>query len=393
MPADGIRASVGARRWYAPRYWSEAKCACHPDGAAAVGADAAALVCHSLVPRVRALVVDLDDTLWGGRIGEVDAVDLKLDPDGAGRAFLEMQRWVKDQAEAGIPVGVVSKNDDDRARMPFVEREEMVLALDDLVMFSASWEAKHHAIRRFAELVNVGTDAVCFIDDSPMERDEARAMLPGLIVPDLPTRPDARVPYLIGSRLFMRARGGDEDLVRTASVRRSVSAMAGSMDVGEYLASLGMELMVEPLGPGNLQRAASLVQKTNQFNLNGVRVPPAEVAALSEASDACALAFRLRDSVGDHGIISVVLGEPADGMLAVSTWVMSCRVFNRGVEWAIARHLLTWCSGHGLDGLVLGFQRTDRNATVAALVERLGDRIELGAADTIPPDHIEVMPV
>lgn len=392
MPADGVRAAMGAGRWHAPRYWVEAKCPCHPDGAAAIGADAASLVCHSLVPRVRALVVDLDDTLWGGRIGEVEASELKLDPGGSGRAFLEMQRWVRDQAEAGIPIGVVSKNDDDRARLPFAERDEMVLALDDLVMFSASWDPKHIAIRRFAEIVNVGIDTVCFIDDSPIERDEARAMLPGLIVPDLPSRPDARVPYLTGSRLFLRAPAGAEDSLRAASVRRSIAAAPAGLDVGDYLASLGMELVVEPLGPGNLQRASSLVQKTNQFNLNGVRMPPADVAALAGDPDACALAFRLRDAVGDHGIIAIVLGRPVNGMLEVSTWVMSCRVFNRGVEWATMHHLLAWCSDNNLDGLALAFLPTDRNAVVASLIDRVGDRIGIAAASAIPDHHIEVTP-
>jgi FkbH-like protein len=392
MPTDEIRATIGVGRWHAPRYWAEAKCPCHPDGAAAVGAEAVALLCNALVPAVRALVVDLDDTLWGGRIGEVDAGDLALDPDGAGRAFLEMQRWVKDQAASGVPVGVVSKNDDDRARLPFAMREEMILSLDDIVMFSASWDAKHEAIRRFAQLVNVGIDAVCFIDDSPIERDEARAMLPGLIVPELPARPDARVPFLMGTRLFLRPPETAEDAVRTASVRRSVIALPGDTDVAAYLSSLGMELIVEPLGPANLQRAASLIQKTNQFNLNGVRVPPGEIAALASDERACALAFRLRDAVGDHGVIAVVLGREAGDIVELSTWVISCRVFNRGVEWAIVDHLLEWSRQRQLDGLLLGFQPTDRNAVVASVVEQVGTRIPASAAESIPHHHIEVTP-
>ena len=377
-----LQVSLGLGRWYAPRYWAEAKCPCHPNAVAALGRDLGAIIVNSFAPTVRAIVFDLDDTVWGGRVGEVEPAELRLDPDGLGRPFVEMQRWLLDQSARGIPLGVVSKNDDERARRPFTECPEMLLSIDDLVFFSASWEGKQAAIRDFAARVNVAPDAVCFIDDSPLERDEARALVPGLIVPDLPTRPDARVPHLAASGLFLRPPISDEDAIRAASVRRRVEDAPAGMNADQYLQSLGMVLSAVPVGAANMPRAASLVQKTNQFNLNGDRLGPTEIAAIAYAESGYAYSFRLADSVGDHGTIAVVLADAgSDGELEIGTWVMSCRVFNRGVEWATASHLLGWAREHGFSRVVFDHRPTERNGLVADALAALGATVRLGGAN------------
>ena len=383
-----IQVSLGMEHWYAPRYWVEAKCPCHPDAVAALGGHVGAMIANGLAPSIRAIVVDLDDTVWGGRVGELEPAELRLDPDGHGRPFIEMQRWLLDQGARGIPLGVVSKNDDARARRPFVECPEMLLTLDDVVFFSASWEGKHLAIRAFADRVNVAPAAVCFIDDSPLERDEARALVPGLVVPDLPDRAEARVPFLAASGLFLRPPASDEDAARAASVARRVASGPAGMDADEYLESLGMTLSAVPVGGANMARVASLLQKTNQFNLNGDRPGPTEIAAIADDASGYAYAFRLADSVGDHGTIAVLLARSgAEGVLRIGTWVMSCRVFNRGVEWATMAHVLGWACDNGLSKVVFDHRPTARNGLVAGALAKLGATAQGG------PENGMEMPV
>lgn len=361
---------LGAERWAAPRYWEQAKAPCHPDAATAVGVELALVLSRLVKPAVRAVVVDLDDTIWGGLVGEVGPAGLDLDPDSTGRPYLALQRLLLDLSERGIPLGVVSKNDEAEARRPFAERPEMILRLDDFVRFDASWAPKHEAIAAFAAHLNIGVDAICFLDDSPNERDEARRMLPGLVVPDLPASPGARVEYLVRSRYFLQPRVQDEDLLRVEFFKRS--APLPEHNLSTYLAELDMELVAAPIGPSTIERAGSLLHKTNQFNATLWRPSAIELAAFVTNPSNYAFTFRLIDRVADAGIIAVLLASVEENRVTIEAWVQSCRVFGRGVEVAVADHFRSWHTSRGIGSVEMVFMEGPRNAMVCDVLQTLG---------------------
>lgn len=399
LDVEHLQRRLGEERWAAGRYWTTAKCPCHPDAATAIGMAAARIADRVQRPRVKAVVVDLDNTLWGGVVGDDGPEGLLLDPDGDGRPFLEMQRFLSDVSATGVPLCVVSKNSPEQARRPFAERPEMILALKDFVYFNASWTNKHVGIRSIAEALNIGIDTVCFLDDSPHERDEARSFIPDLIVPELPEDPEARVGALIRSGLFLAPAVGEDDARRVArykqdAVRREAGEAAS--DAGAYLRGLGMVLRAEPVGAVNIARATALLQKTNQFNLGMRRHGQAEIMALANADDAYAHCFALSDRFGDSGIIAVVLGGIEAGCFRIESWVMSCRVFGRGVEKAILSHILEWTGQRRCDTLVAGYVDGGRNGLVADFLRDAGftagppddaHGIEFRAVGLAPPDH------
>ena len=372
---------LGMDAWSAARYWEQAKAPCHPDAATVVATELAHVVSRLLRPAVRAVAVDLDDTLWGGIIGEVGPEGLALDPDGTGRPFLELQRLLLDLRDRGIPLAVVSKNDDDVARRGFTERPEMLMGTDSFVRFDASWNPKYEAIAAFAAQLNIGIDAVCFLDDSPKERDEARRMLPGLVVPELPEAPGRRVAHLLSSRMFLAPSVSDEDRRRVEFFERS--ALPAPADLDGYLAGLGMTLEAARIDQANVDRSLSLLHKTNQFNVTLWRPAPAELTSLL-GPEHYAVAFRLTDRVVDAGVIAVAVVAVEGAVARLAGWVMSCRVFGRGVEWAVAEHLATWLDSRGIGELRVPYAHGPRNALVEPVLRAIG--LEAGADESSPGD-------
>lgn len=389
---------LGINAWAATRYWEQAKAPCHPDAATVVGLEVAAVVARMLRPVVRAVAVDLDDTMWGGLVGEVGPEGLDLDPDGTGRPFIELQRLLLDIMARGIPLAVVSKNDDEVARRPFAERPEILLSIDSFVRFDASWRPKYEAITSLAEQLNIGVDAICFLDDSAKERDEAKRMLPGLIVPDLPDAPAKRVAHLIRSRLFMTPVISEEDRLRVAFFKRA--AIPAPADLDEYLSSLEMRLDTARVDASNMDRTLSLLHKTNQFNLTLWRPSPAEMTEFVTDASNYAYTYRLKDSVGDAGIIAVLLAKVHADNVSLAGWVMSCRVFNRGVEWAIAEHFDAWVATQGTVPVNAPYCVGPRNALMADVLANIGLQevsikgdVKLFTAErlTTPNHHISII--
>jgi FkbH-like protein len=396
LPVEHLQRRVEPRRWEAGRYWDSAKSPVHPDAATLVGREVARVLAAVLRPRVKAVAVDLDGTLWGGIVGDDGVEGLVLDPDHGGRPFLQLQRFLLDVSATGVPIFVVSKNDPDVASRAFRERSEMLLSLDDLVAFEVSWRSKHEAIARVAERLNIGLDAICFLDDSPHERLEATTFLPGLIVPELADDPEHRLEQLTRSGLFLRPVLTDDDRARVGFYQRALAEPVADVpiDHAAYLAGLDMVLEPEPVSDANLARVVSLLHKTNQFNLTTRRHSSAHVAAFAADPANYAWAFRLRDRLGDAGIVSVVLGQRADDALEIDTWLMSCRVFNRGVEHAVADHLATWCGAHGVASVRGRYEPTAKNGLVADFYDELGLAVVPGddggrdfAGPLRPPTH------
>ena len=372
---DRIHRTIGDAAWFAGRYWTLAKSPCHPDAATGLGHFAANVIGRLLKPKVKAVAVDLDGTLWGGIVGEAGTGGIGLDPNAGGRPYLQLQRFLKDLSERGIPISVVSKNNMADALAPFVKRSEMILKRDDIVYFHANWDNKANALKKIAADLNIGLDALCFIDDSVHERAEARALLPDLIVPDLPEDPEARIGFLQKSNLFLQPVVAKEDSARveyykSQALRETLAAEAG--DIRSYFRGLEMKLVPIPIGPDNIQRVTSLIHKTNQFNLTTRRHSDSVLAEIISAPESFSYCYRLTDRFGDACIIAVVLGLREAQELTIDTWLMSCRVINRTVEEAILDHLLTWCRGHNVSKVNSLYVPSAKNDLVADLYDRLG---------------------
>ena len=393
LSVEQIFARVGALKWTAPRYWEQAKIPCHPDAMSWVATEVAVTIARLIRPKVKAIIVDLDDTLWGGIVGEVGPEGISIDPAGSGRPYLELQRYLKTMLGRGIALAVVSKNDRDQAMRPFTEVPEMILKMEDFAGFEASWDPKFKSIEKTRQKLNVGIDSICFIDDSIQERNEARHLLPGLIVPELPKSPGERVTYLSRTRLFTTPRITDEDKKRIEFYKRETIPSDDSLD--QYLADL--EMVMEPLqiDSNNLDRCLELLQKTNQFNSSLWRPSSQDLRGFVEDQSNYSYCFKLSDRLGDAGITSVLLAEKNLDEFCIRGWVVSCRVFSRGFEWAIFDHFLTFLRKLQVENLVIDLKVGPRNAMVKNVLRDLnidesmmtGDLIKKNVASLQIPNY------
>ncbi len=409
LDLTGLLLHHGLDRWHDPRYWERAKMPASPDAASATGELIGRVIARLHRPRVRAVAVDLDGTLWGGILSEVGPDGIELDPDGRGRPFLELQRYLKGLQQSGVPLAIVSKNDPEIVREVFARRTEMVLALEDFIDIHASWEPKHLALADFAGVVNVDVSTVCFIDDSPLERDEARSMLPGLIVPELAEDPNARVSALAASGLFLRPVVDEADRLRTQDLKarrteraeKQLREAAGGTD--SYLKSLEMRLDVSPIDDASFDRALSLLHKTNQFNVTLWRPSAAELHAALSDGRVRGEVFRLVDRVADSGVISVLFSRIEETHVEMLAWVLSCRVFGRGVEWAVAGRLADHARDTVTGRVIAPYRVGPRNGRIPEVLSSLGLESEQGAdaegaepmvysgALKIPPTHVTLI--
>ena len=367
---EHLVARIGMERWYASRYWEQAKIPCHPDAATLVGVEVGTTLSRLIRPIVKAVAVDLDDTLWGGLVGEVGPEGIDIDAAGTGRSFLALQTFLLDLTRSGIALAVVSKNDLDQAKRPFNELSEMILGLNDFVMFDASWEPKFNAIERLAKQLNIGVDSICFLDDSEQERSEAKAMIPSLIVPSLPINPSARVEYLTKSRLFMTPKYSEEDRLRIQFFHRDEIPVGTNLE--DYLSNLNMEIDALPVIGNSFDRSLSLLHKTNQFNLSLWRPSRTELHNFASHENNYAFAFRLNDRLGDVGITSVLLASSHFDHLTVRAWVVSCRVFGRGFEWAIIDHLSKWLETRSIRTISFDYVEGPRNKMMTDVLANMG---------------------
>jgi FkbH-like protein len=373
---NGLAAEAGAANWFDPRFYHEFKMPC--------GADCLPGYAHSVVSLLRAMlgrskkvvVLDLDNTLWGGVVGDVGAGGITLGQgSGEGEAFLAFQRYLKELSQRGIVLAVCSKNDDAAAREPFERREDMILKMSDLACFIANWENKADNLRKIAERLKLRLDSFVFVDDNPAERALVRRILPEVAVPDMPADPAGYIQSLAQHRYFETTSFTREDAARSryyaADARRNELA-AGTSDLASFLRSLGMRMRVERIHDLNIERATQLVNKSNQFNLTTRRYTLTEIRQIASDPAWRTLTFSLRDSLGDNGLISVILLRKQGDTLAVDTWVMSCRVLQRGLERFTRNELVELANKEGCGWIRGTYIPTAKNALVANHYADLG---------------------
>ncbi|MBC2677207.1 HAD-IIIC family phosphatase [Pseudomonas baltica] len=362
-----------------PVRWHQAKQLVSPIWAPLYG-DQLARIAAAVVGRSRkCLVLDLDNTLWGGVVGD-DGVDgLYLGQGSAtGEAFLAFQQYAAQLARRGVILAVCSKNDMQIAEAAF-DHPEMALKRSDIAAFVANWEDKASNLRRIAEQLNIGLDSLVFVDDNPAERDIVRRELPQVAVPELPDDVADYPARVAAAGYFEAIAFTADDSARVQTYRANgerQAALGQATDMAGYLKGLEMVMQARPIGTAELARATQLINKTNQFNLSTRRYSEVQVQQLADTPGAVALSLRLTDKFGDNGLISVVLARPdttcADDELFIDTWLMSCRVLGRQAEQAALQVLAQHAATAGYSALIGEYRPSERNAMVAEHYPQLG---------------------
>ena len=376
VAVDIEAARDGMAAWHDPMLWHRAKQDVHPLAAPVYGDLVARLVAARQGRSSKALVLDLDNTLWGGVIGDDGMDGIVLGQGSAlGEAYAAFQGYVAALARRGVILAVCSKNDEANALEPFDKHPEMVLRRGDIACFVANWSDKATNLREIARRLNIGLDSLVFADDNPAERAIVRRELPMVAVPELPEDPALYAPCLAAGGWFEATHLTDEDRERSGQYQANLqrdAARASVTDMEGYLRSLGMELRWSRFDRVGLGRVVQLINKTNQFNLTTRRTTEAEAAALIGDPHALSLQMRLLDQFGDNGIIAVVHGHLACMDLIIDAWLMSCRVLGRGVEAATLNLVAAEASRLGAARLVGEYRPTPKNGMVRDHYPNLG---------------------
>ena len=373
---SAVQIMCGRKEFFEDRTWYLAKMAVQTETLPAVAARILDTV-TALSGRVKKCVVtDLDNTLWGGVIGD-DGIDgIQLGELGDGPAFAALQRWLLELKRRGILLAVCSKNNDDTAREPFEKHPECVLRLEDFAAFVANWENKADNIRQIQQTLNIGMDSFVFLDDNPFERNLVRQMLPDVTVPELPEDPAAVPAYLESLHLFEPVSYSEEDSARTAQYQAEASrtaAQAKFASYDEYLQALDMQGQILPFDSFHYPRIAQLTQRSNQFNLRTVRYSETEMAQLADDPEYLTRYMTLSDRYGEHGLISVVIcKKQSEDTLFIDTWLMSCRVLRRGVEGCLFDAIVRMALDNGFRYLTAEYIPTAKNKMVEHFYDEIG---------------------
>ena len=333
----GLQNKLGRDMMFAPNVYVSTEMVLSIDALPYVASRVMDIICAIKGQFKKCLILDLDNTVWGGVIGDDGLEGIQLGHGlGIGKAFTEFQMWVKKLKQRGVIICVASKNNEETAKEPFEKHPDMVLKLEDIAVFQANWETKVDNIHTIQRILNIGFDSMVFLDDNPFERNIVRENIPGITVPELPQDPGEYLEYLYSLNLFETASYSQADKDRTKQYQveaQRVSLQKTFSNEADFLKSLDMTSVVSGFNKFNTPRVAQLSQRSNQFNLRTVRYTEADIEALGQDPDVIDLSFTLEDKFGDNGLIAVIIMKKQDEeTLFIDTWFMSCRVLKRGME-------------------------------------------------------------
>ncbi len=369
-----LSALYGLDKWSDPKYRYLYKMLCCPDAVPELAYSLFRVIKSLCGKNKKMLVTDLDNTLWGGVIGESGLSGIVLGKETAeGERFTEYQQYLKDLSAQGVMLGIASKNEREDALLGLTHRDSL-LHEEDFLDIKADWMPKDGNLAAIAKEMNILPEALVFVDDNPVERELVRAQLPGTAVPEV----SAEVPFhvtLDRAGYFEVTKLSADDLKRNemykANARRE-EAQAAFADYDEYLRSLEMTAEIRPFDTESAARITQLINKTNQFNLTTRRYTQAEVDALIGNPDHVTLYGRLTDKFGDNGIVSLIIGSIRGKTLDIDLWLMSCRVLKRGMEYAMLDALVDAAHAAGCESLRGTYIPSAKNAVVKDLYRELG---------------------
>ncbi len=383
-----IQNKIGHDRLFSPSIYVNSGMVVSIDALPAVAESMVRMIAAIRGQILKCLILDLDNTLWGGVIGDDGFDHIQIGGLGIGRAFTEFQHWVKKLQQRGIILCICSKNTAPVAREPFEKHPDMTLRLSDIVVFMVNWENKADNIRHIQQILNIGFESMVFLDDNPYERDMVRNHIPHITVPDLPKDPADYLEHLYALNLFETASYSSEDIKRTEQYQKeSERALARESFAKEedFLQGVNMFSEVSAFDSYSVPRVAQLSHRTNQFNTRAVRYTESEVRGMADSDRYVTLAFTLEDKYGDYGLISaVILEKTAPSELFIDSWFMSCRVFNRGMENFVMNHIVEAAESRGCRMIVGEYIPTGKNMLVKDIFAKYGfiQRDQLWHLDT-----------
>ena len=354
--------------WYAYKY--------------AVSIDCIPYLCQSIAnitkslfgKNKKALALDLDNTLWGGIVGDDGPEGIVLGSESpAGMAYSEFQSYLKELSSLGVLLNVCSKNQEEAA-LSGLARADSVLTREDFICFKANWEPKSHNVAAMAKELNILPESIVFVDDNPAEREIVRQELPGVAVPEM-TCPEEYIAVLDRSGYFEVTTLSADDAKRSAMYRQNLerSQLEQSFgDYNDYLKSLDMHCQIGRFDAPHAERITQLINKTNQFNLTTRRYTAAEISALMENPDYLTLYGRLTDRFGDNGLVTAIIGHREGKVLDLELWIMSCRTFKRRLEHAMFDQLVAQAKAMGIETIIGHYYPTAKNLLVRDFYATIG---------------------
>ena len=374
--AEFLATRRGVVNCHDPRAWFETKQLYSSDFAVDVAREVAGIVRSLHRPSKKVLALDLDNTLWGGVIGDDGMTGIEIGGTHArGEAFRQFQVAIASLAERGVILAVCSKNDYKNAAEPFEKHPEMVLKLKDIACFQANWEPKSENLRRIAEELNLGLDSIVFVDDNPAEIEIVNQFVPEIETIWLGPDPSEYARQLLNCRLFEPRSITSDDLKRGEQYQAQAAraqAMSSGTDMEAYLGSLEMRSLISEFTPVDAPRISQLINKSNQFNVTTRRRSEAEVETLVTDQQHYSFSVRLADKFGDNGLISVVIVRVEGEAAIVDTWLMSCRVLKRQMEEVVVNEMVRLAQLRGCTSLVGHYLPTEKNGMVRDLFPRMG---------------------
>lgn len=327
----------------------------------------------------KCLVLDLDNTLWGGVVGEEGPAGVRIGPgDAEGEAFLDFHRRLLALRAQGVILAVCSKNNPEDVAEVFATRPEIPLRPEHFAASSICWDPKHEGLRKIARALNIGTDSLVFLDDNPAEVELIRQLLPEVEAVRMPIDPAEYPGVLDKLSFFERAAVLEEDLKKSEQYdqnRQRDELLATTGDLGSFLESLGTELEIRQAGSEDLPRVTQLFAKTNQFNVTTIRYTPGDVERFAASPGHELWLARARDRFGDLGTIAVMLLERDGEGLAIDSFLMSCRAMGRGIETALTNHLKERLLATGGSELRARYLPTAKNRPVETFYDGQGFRL------------------
>lgn len=377
LAVDDRAARDGVLAWHDAALWHRSKQEVAPTAGPLYGDLVGRWMAAKQGRSSKCLVLDLDNTVWGGVIGDDGMEGIAIGQGSAlGEAYTAFQEYCRELTRRGIILAVCSKNDEANAVEPFEKHPEMVLRRSDIASFVANWSDKAGNIRAIAEELNIGLDSLVFIDDNPFERNLVRQELPMVMVPEVSDDPVGYPVALSDAGYFEGLSVTDEDRERTSQYQGNKARdalKASATDLPAYLRGLEMNLIVRPFDRVGLQRIVQLINKSNQFNLTTRRYTDEDVIAVMNDPDAFGLQLRLLDRFGDNGVIAIIIGrllEQQDVM--IDTWLMSCRVLGRQVEPTTLNLIAAQAKKMGAKRVIGEYIPTKKNGMVKDHYAKLG---------------------
>ena len=369
-----ISAGYGLKEWSNPLYWNMYKYALCFEAIPEFAYNTSNIIKSVFGKNKKALALDLDNTLWGGVVGDDGVEHIQIGQEtGVAQSYYEFQNYIKAHKDLGILLTVCSKNDEENA-LAGLKHPEGALKPEDFIIIKANWENKDRNIAETASELNILPESIVFVDDNPAEREIVKAQLPGVKAPVM-DGVENYIQTLDRSGFFEVTTFSEDDLKRNEMYKANVqrASMSASFEnYSDYLLSLDMNAVIDDFIPMYIQRITQLSNKSNQFNVTTKRYTPAEMEAVFASDEYIRLYGKLTDKFGDNGVVSVVIGKKDGSVLNMDLWLMSCRVLKRDMEFAMLDTLVQKCREQNIETIKGYYYPTAKNNMVRELYKTFG---------------------